>query len=74
MAEDNNEENWVNVIQTFRKCPHCRHGRLDTRIKRGFFVRHFLPWMDLKRYQCNTCERKVYLKAARVRKITSELH
>ena len=62
MVADNNNQDWVNVIPSYYKCPHCAKGKLDTRIKRGFFVRNLFVWMDVKRYQCNTCERKVYVK------------
>jgi len=63
VEEDNNE--WANVTRTIHKCPHCENGKLDTRIKRGFFVRYFCFWLQYKRYQCNTCERKVYIKIVR---------
>lgn len=58
-----NDYEWINVTPRYRKCPHCAKGQLDTRVKRGFFVRFFLSWMNLRRYQCNSCEKKVYVKA-----------
>ena len=63
MSEEDDNYDWVNVTRPIYKCPHCEKGNLDTRIKRGFFVRNFCFWLDLRRYQCNTCERKVYIRA-----------
>jgi len=62
MAVDNNNEEWVNVIPHFQTCPSCLKGQLDIRIRRGFFVRNFFLWMNVKRYQCNSCGRKIYIK------------
>ncbi len=62
MITENNNEDWINVVQTYYKCPHCEKGQLDTRVKRGFFVRNLFLWMNVKRYQCNNCEKKVYIK------------
>ena len=62
MPQDNEPADWINVIPTYHKCPHCVSGQLDTRIRRGFFVRNFFIWMDVKRYQCNNCGKKVYIK------------
>jgi ribosomal protein S27AE len=60
MAIDNNNSEWV--VPVYQKCPNCETGQLDTRIKRGFFVRNLFVWMNVKRYQCNSCGRKVYIK------------
>jgi len=62
MTEQDTPE-WINVIPSYHKCPHCPQGKLDTRIKRGFFVRNIFIWMHVKRYQCNCCGRKVYIKS-----------
>jgi len=66
MSVDKNEQSWINIFPFFPKCPHCVNGHLENRIRRGFFVRHFFVWMDVKRYQCNTCGRKVYVKNSSV--------
>ena len=63
MIEDSNT--WINVTRSYHKCPYCEQGVLDNRIKRGFFIRNFLFWINLKRYECNTCERKVYIRVIR---------
>jgi len=57
------EKNWINVVKAYKSCPHCERGLLNTRVKRGFFVKNLFVWMDVKRYQCNICARKVYLKS-----------
>lgn len=56
------DQGWTNVTPTYHKCPHCLHGNLENRIKRGFFVKYIFVWMHVKRYQCNSCRRKVYIK------------
>ena len=61
MTTDNNND-WMKIIPVYHKCPHCTHGLLDTRIKRGYFVRNFFVWMNVRRYQCNCCGKKVYIK------------
>jgi transposase-like protein len=60
------DASWINVVKTYHKCPRCKSGLLDTRIKRGFFVRNVFIWMNVKRYQCNACGRKSYVKAHKV--------
>ncbi|CAM4110809.1 hypothetical protein SAMN06265348_103317 [Pedobacter westerhofensis] len=62
MVQSNNTEDWVNIIPSYPDCPHCHQGKLDTRVKRAFIVRKLFIWMDVKRYQCNACGKKVYLK------------
>jgi transposase-like protein len=57
-----NNEEWMNIIPVYQKCPHCNTGYLDNRVKRGFIVKHLFIWMDVKRYQCNACGKKVYIK------------
>ncbi len=61
MVLDLNKE-WINNVQTYRKCPHCQKGQLDTRVKRSFLVKYVFFWMDVKRYECNTCGKKSYIK------------
>jgi hypothetical protein len=58
----NENENWINAAKSYRNCPHCEKGLLNTRVRRGFFVKNVFVWMAVKRYQCNVCARKVYLK------------
>ncbi len=55
------ENTWLTSEKTYKKCPHCKKGLLDTRTKRGSFVKTFLFFLDLKRYSCSNCGRKVYL-------------
>jgi len=62
MLSENKELEWLNHSPSYRHCPNCEHGVLETRIKRGFFVKYFFIWMDVKRYQCNACGKKVYIK------------
>jgi endogenous inhibitor of DNA gyrase (YacG/DUF329 family) len=62
MIKEENDESWMNVIPKYHKCPHCSKGVLEQRIKRGFWVRNFFIWMHVKRYQCNTCQKRVYIK------------
>nr|WP_068888302.1 hypothetical protein [Pedobacter panaciterrae] len=52
---------WLNTNKTYKKCPYCKHGDLDSRIRRGTLVKSFLFWLDLKRYACGSCGRKVYM-------------
>jgi transposase-like protein len=59
---ENELKNWINVSKAYTNCPHCEKGLLNTRVKRGFLVKNVFVWMDVKRYQCNVCARKVYLK------------
>jgi len=56
------DNSWINITRKYHKCPHCKKGTLDTRVKRGFFVKNFFIWLGTKRYQCNTCGRKCYIK------------
>lgn len=57
-----NDVTWLNHVQTYNKCPHCEKGQLDTRVKRGFLVKYLFVWMNVKRYECNTCGKKSYVK------------
>jgi len=40
-------------------CRKCK-SPLDTHIHRGFFVKHFLFFLPLKRFICYGCKRKTY--------------
>ena len=44
-----------------KKCPKCKIGRLETRVKRGVLVKTFLFWLPIKRYRCDNCYRKSYV-------------
>ncbi len=41
-------------------CPKCK-TELDNRVSRGFFVRHLLFFLPIKRYVCYRCQRKRYI-------------
>jgi len=53
---------WIHKIPSYHQCPSCSKGKLDTRVKRSFIVRNIFVWMDVKRFQCNCCGKKVYIK------------
>jgi len=55
------EIDWLNTNKTYKKFPYCKNGELDSRVRRGTLVKSFLFWLDLKRYACNSCGRKVYI-------------
>jgi len=44
-----------------KKCPKCKKGELDTRVKRSFLVKTFLFWKAVKRYKCNYCGKSSYV-------------
>jgi hypothetical protein len=41
-------------------CPKCK-TELDNRVPRGFFVKHLLFFLPMKRYICYKCQRKRYV-------------
>jgi len=49
------------IIMERKKCRKCKRGKLDTRAKRGVFVKTFLFWLPIKRYRCDTCYKKSYV-------------
>jgi len=55
------QTDFLHVVKEYKKCPYCKTGDLDTRVKRNKLVKSLFFWMDLKRYACNNCGRKVYL-------------
>lgn len=59
---ENQSNNWVKDAKTYDQCPHCERGILNTRVKRSFLVKNVFVWMEVKRYQCNICAKKVYVK------------
>lgn len=42
-------------------CPKCKHGVLEDRVPRGFFVKYVLGFLPLRRYMCYTCLKKSYI-------------
>ena len=56
------DNTWINVVKKYHKCPHCKKGYLDTRVKRGFLAKNLFVWLGTKRYQCNSCGKKSYIK------------
>ncbi|MVT08897.1 hypothetical protein [Chitinophaga tropicalis] len=42
-------------------CPKCKHGTLDDRVPRGFFVKYVLGFLPLRRYICYACFKKTYI-------------
>ncbi len=60
--EKHPELTWLSEARAYQKCPRCKIGNLDTRIHRGFLVKYFLG-QSFKRYKCNNCGAKIYLKS-----------
>jgi hypothetical protein len=54
-------KDWLKQPKVYKECPKCHRNDLDTRIKRGIFVKHILFWLPYKRYQCGNCAAKVYV-------------
>lgn len=51
----------IKTVQKGRPlCPKCK-TELDNRVPRGFFVKHILFFLPLKRYVCYKCQRKRYV-------------
>jgi hypothetical protein len=44
-----------------RGCPKCKHGVLEDRVPRGFFVKYLLAPLPLRRYICYSCFKKSYI-------------
>jgi len=44
-----------------RPCKKCKHGVLDSRLKRPFLIKTLLFWLPLRLYKCNVCNRKTYV-------------
>lgn len=55
------DQAWLTVTKVHKKCPHCKDGQLDTRVRRNPLVKTFLFFLELKRYSCSSCMRKVYI-------------
>jgi DNA-directed RNA polymerase subunit RPC12/RpoP len=53
---------WIYKTVSYNQCPKCKMGLLDTRVSRGPIVKHLFFWLQVKRYRCNNCAAKVYVK------------
>ncbi len=60
--EKHPEPTWLSEARVYAKCPRCKTGDLDTRIPRGFLVKRLLGH-SFKRYKCNNCGAKIYVRA-----------
>ena len=49
------------IIMERKKCPKCKKGRLHARVPRGFLVKTLLFWLPIKRYRCESCDKKSYV-------------
>jgi DNA-directed RNA polymerase subunit RPC12/RpoP len=45
----------------YQKCPYCKTGFLDSRVKRSFLYKNILFFVKVKRYKCSACNRKKYV-------------
>jgi ribosomal protein S27AE len=62
MITAQNENAWSSIVRKYHKCPRCKNGILDTRVKRSFLVKNLFFWSQKKRYQCNSCGKKSYIE------------
>lgn len=53
---------WIDHPKTYKQCPKCQKFELDTRLPRGFWVKHFLFWKAMKKYRCGSCGAEVYIE------------
>ena len=56
------ETKWLKETGTYRKCPHCDTGELAHRVPRHYLVKMIFG-NRLRRYKCDNCQRKVYVKS-----------
>ncbi|UPK72744.1 hypothetical protein [Chitinophaga filiformis] len=42
-------------------CPKCKHGVLEDRVPRGFFVKYVLGLFPIRRYICYSCLKRSYV-------------
>jgi hypothetical protein len=47
----------------YKKCPKCKIGLMDTRIRRNPVIKYFFFFLRLKRYECSDCYFTVYMKS-----------
>ena len=52
---------WLHESPSYRKCPKCKDGDLDTRIPRGFWVKTIFFWRPYKKYRCDKCHAEICL-------------
>lgn len=45
----------------YQKCPSCKTGFLDTRVKRSFLYKNVLFFLKVKRYKCSACNCKRHI-------------
>jgi len=62
---DKPELQWVYQTRNYHSCPICKIGLLDTRVQRDPFVKYVLFFKDIKRYRCNNCYSKVYIRSSK---------
>lgn len=56
----NQDTKWIEEPILYVKCPRCKIGDLNTRVRRGPIVKYLLFLTDIKRYRCNNCYAKVF--------------
>jgi hypothetical protein len=61
-SPDNPNLKWLYQTRNYNRCPICKIGLLDKRVPRDPFVKYVLFFKDVKRYRCNNCYSKVYIK------------
>ncbi|MBW8687366.1 hypothetical protein [Chitinophaga rhizophila] len=42
-------------------CPKCKHGVLEDRLPRGFFVKYVLGFLPLRKFICYSCLKTSYI-------------
>lgn len=47
--------------KAYEKCPSCKTGYLDTRIRRAFVYKYILFFLKVKRYKCSACNCKRHI-------------
>jgi transposase-like protein len=61
MVVQSNQQQDIKPLQKKRPaCPRCK-AELEERVPRGFFAKHFLFFLPIKRYICYRCQRKRYV-------------
>lgn len=58
-------ESFLNQPQKeYLKCPSCKTGFLDTRVKRSFLYKNILFFVKVKRYKCSACNHRQHVPYA----------
>jgi len=68
MIPESAKPNWIEESIIYVKCPRCKIGDLDVRVRRGILIKYMLMFSDVKRYRCSNCYAKVYAKTNIVKK------